>query len=41
MTGDTVVSYTTFPSVSYPVYQLIPVQSDGVTLFAKLKSIFA
>ena len=40
-TGDSPVSFGTFASIDYPVYQLVPVESGGVTLIDKLKSIFA
>jgi hypothetical protein len=41
-TGDSPVSYGTFASINYPVYQLNPIRgSDGVSLADKLKSIFA
>jgi hypothetical protein len=39
MTGATVVSFGTFPSVSYPVQQLYPVTSSGgTTLLAGIKA---
>ena len=41
-TGDTPVSYGTFSSIDYSVYQLNPIRSsDGVSLADKLKSIFS
>ncbi len=40
-TGTTQVSFGQFPNYVYPVYQLYDVQSGGVTLLNKLKSIFA
>jgi hypothetical protein len=40
-TGDSPVSFGTFASIDYPVYQLVPLASGGVTLIDKLKSIFA
>lgn len=40
MTGETAVSYGEFPSVSYAVDQLFPVQdTSGTTLMAALQSI--
>jgi hypothetical protein len=39
-TGETKVSFGTFPSIQYPVYKLYPVESGGTSLLARLHSIF-
>jgi hypothetical protein len=40
-TGETKVHNANWADLQYPVYQLNPVQADGISLYDKLKSIFA